>query len=89
MPKIADFGLAKNLRDSCQTQSGTVLGSPCYMSPEQASGSVHEAGPTTDVYSLGAMLYEMLVGTPPFKQETPLETLSQAALTTNRRRRRG
>ena len=75
VPKIADFGLAKNLRDSGQTQSGTVLGSPCYMSPEQASGSVREAGPATDIYSLGAILYEMLVGEPPFKEATPLETL--------------
>ena len=75
VPKIADFGLAKNLRDSGQTQSGTVLGSPCYMSPEQASGSVREAGPATDIYSLGAILYEMLVGAPPFKEATPLETL--------------
>jgi WD40 repeat protein len=73
--KIADFGLAKNLRDSAQTQSGTVLGSPCYMSPEQASGSVREAGPAADIYSLGAILYEMLVGAPPFKEATPLETL--------------
>jgi eukaryotic-like serine/threonine-protein kinase len=75
VPKIADFGLAKNLRDSAQTQSGTVLGSPCYMSPEQASGSVREAGPAADIYSLGAILYEMLVGAPPFKEVTPLETL--------------
>jgi eukaryotic-like serine/threonine-protein kinase len=75
IPKIADFGLARNLRDSSQTQSGTVLGSPCYMSPEQASGSVREAGPKTDVYALGAILYEMLVGAPPFKADTPLETL--------------
>jgi len=75
VPKIADFGLAKNLKDSSQTQIGTVLGSPCYMSPEQASGSVRDAGPKSDVYSLGAILYEMLVGAPPFKAETPLETL--------------
>ncbi len=76
VPKIADFGLAKDLaRESLHTQSGTILGSPCYMSPEQASGSVREAGPTSDVYSLGAILYEMLVGKPPFRAETPLETL--------------
>jgi WD40 repeat protein len=75
VPKIADFGLAKNLKDSSLTQIGTVLGSPCYMSPEQASGHVRDVGPTTDVYSLGAILYEMLVGAPPIKAETPLETL--------------
>ncbi len=76
VPKIADFGLAKHLgKESLHTQTGTILGSPCYMSPEQASGNVREAGPTSDVYSLGAILYEMLVGVPPFWAETPLETL--------------
>jgi len=76
VPKIADFGLAKDLgKMSAHTQSGTILGSPCYMSPEQASGSVRDVGPTSDVYSLGAILYEMLVGAPPFRAETPLETL--------------
>ena len=61
--------------DPLQTQSGTILGSPCYMSPEQASGNVREVGRTSDVYSLGAILYEMLTGVPPFRAETPLETL--------------
>ncbi len=76
VPKIADFGLAKDMgKESSQTQSGTILGSPCYMSPEQASGSVREAGPKSDVYSLGAILYEMLAGVPPFRAQTPLETL--------------
>jgi eukaryotic-like serine/threonine-protein kinase len=76
VPKIADFGLAKHLgEDLGQTQSGTILGSPCYMSPEQASGDIREAGPTTDVYSLGAILYEMLTGAPPFRSRTPLDTL--------------
>jgi|GEM_PF-698925 len=76
VPKIADFGLAKHLnRDSFRTQTGTVLGSPCYMSPEQASGRLGEIGPESDVYSLGAILYEMLAGVPPFRSGTPLDTL--------------
>ncbi len=80
IPKIADFGLAKYTgKESAHTQTGTILGSPCYMSPEQASGNVREAGPTTDVYSLGAILYEMLVGMPPFRAESPLETLRKLA----------
>jgi WD40 repeat protein len=75
VPKIADFGLAKHLgEDLGQTQSGTILGSPCYMSPEQASGNIREAGPGTDIYSLGAILYEMLTGSPPFRSRTPLDT---------------
>ncbi len=77
-PKIADFGLAKQIgRDSFNTQSGTVLGSPCYMSPEQASGHINEAGPETDVYSLGAILYEMLTGVPPFRSGSALETFQK------------
>lgn len=78
IPKIADFGLAKHLgSDSGETQSGTILGSPCYMSPEQAHGTAREAGPTSDVYSLGAVLYEMLTGFPPFRAATPLDTLQK------------
>ena len=77
-PKITDFGLAKfQEKSSEQTQSGTVIGSPCYMSPEQAAGRTHEIGPSTDVYSLGAILYETLTGRPPFHAETTLETIRQ------------
>ena len=77
-PKIADFGLAKLLDgDPDQTRTGTILGSPCYMAPEQASGRPHEVGPATDVYSLGVVLYEMLAGTTPFRSDSPLDTLQR------------
>lgn len=79
-PKITDFGLAKNLEDtdeSSSTRTGTVMGTPSYMSPEQASGKVHELGPATDQYSLGAMLYEFLTGRPPFIGAKPVETIMQ------------
>src|SRR5262249_4644275 len=63
LPKIADFGLAKRLdRESAQTATGTVLGTPCYMAPEQAQGRARDIGPATDVYALGAVLYELLTG---------------------------
>jgi hypothetical protein len=75
-PKIADFGLAKRLdRDGGQTQSGAILGTPSYMAPEQASGRSKEVDPATDVYALGAILYELLTGHPPFRAETALDTL--------------
>jgi WD40 repeat protein len=78
VPKIADFGLAKDLTaDLVQTQSGSILGTPSYMAPEQAEGHVHAIGPWTDVYALGAILYEMLTGKPPFRGASALETLSQ------------
>jgi tetratricopeptide (TPR) repeat protein len=78
MPKIADFGLAKRLEvDSDQTKSGMLLGTPSYMSPEQARGDKDEVGPLTDLYSLGAILYELLTGRPPFAGTTIVETLSQ------------
>jgi WD40 repeat protein len=77
-PKIGDFGLAKRLDGSAgQTASGAVMGTPSYMSPEQAGGKVHEIGPHTDIYALGAILYELLTGRPPFKATTPLETALQ------------
>jgi WD40 repeat protein len=76
VPKIADFGLAKQMDDGDgQTQSGTILGTPGYMAPEQASGKGGAVGPATDIYALGAILYECLTGRPPFSAETPLDAV--------------
>jgi serine/threonine-protein kinase len=78
MPKVTDFGLAKRLEeDSSQTKSGTLMGTPNYMAPEQARGDVHQVGPLADVYTLGAILYELLTGRPPFRGATVLETVKQ------------
>src|SRR5207248_11596775 len=77
-PKIADFGLAKRLdAEQGYTQTGTVLGSPSYMAPEQAAGRTRDIGPAADIYALGAILYELLAGRPPFLAETVVETLEQ------------
>lgn len=80
--KVSDFGLAKGLVDfegtrETLTKSGMLLGTPSYMAPEQARGAGRSVGPAADVYSLGAILYELLTGRPPFRAATPLDTLLQ------------
>jgi WD40 repeat protein/serine/threonine protein kinase len=79
IPKVTDFGLAKQLdsEGSGQTQSGAIMGTPSYMAPEQAAGQSKDLGPSADVYAVGAILYEMLTGRPPFRGATILETLEQ------------
>jgi serine/threonine protein kinase/tetratricopeptide (TPR) repeat protein len=78
IPKIADFGLAK-FRESGvgATESGDVLGTASYLPPEQAQGRTKEIGPAADTYALGAILYEMLTGRPPFRGESRVETILQ------------
>jgi serine/threonine protein kinase len=82
VPKITDFGLAKlveantaTLQKDGPTYTGNILGTPSYMAPEQASGGGKAVGPTADVYALGTILYEMLIGRPPLRGDTPLDTL--------------
>jgi eukaryotic-like serine/threonine-protein kinase len=77
-PKITDFGLAKRLGDDTeQTWSGIVVGTPDYMAPEQASGQARDADPLVDQHALGAILYELLAGRPPFRGSTSSDTISQ------------
>lgn len=76
--KITDFGLAKHIEaGSGLTQTGAIMGTPSYMAPEQAAGLTAEIGPLADVYALGAILYDLLTGRPPFRAETPLNTILQ------------
>jgi WD40 repeat protein len=77
-PKVTDFGLARRLEGGGGlTLSGTPMGTPSYMAPEQARGDKCAIGPATDVYALGAILYEMLTGRPPFRAESATATLQQ------------
>jgi WD40 repeat protein len=78
LPKIADFGLARHVDgDPKLTMSDARVGTPSYMAPEQALGKLGTIGPSVDIYALGAILYEMLTGRPPFRAETAIETERQ------------
>jgi serine/threonine protein kinase/WD40 repeat protein len=91
VPKITDFGLAKRVdptsswsdddsertAPAARTRTGAVVGTPSYLAPEQAAGKNRQVGPHTDTYALGAILYELLTGRPPFRGETPLDTVLQ------------
>ncbi len=77
-PRITDFGLARRSEGISElTASGQILGTPSYMSPEQAAGDLAAVGPASDVYSLGATLYDLVTGRPPFRGETAVVTLRQ------------
>jgi serine/threonine-protein kinase len=76
MAKVTDFGLARTIEAGPEvTQSGAPIGTPSYMAPEQAQGRAGAVGPAADIYALGAVLYEMLTGQPPFEGESACETI--------------
>jgi tetratricopeptide (TPR) repeat protein/tRNA A-37 threonylcarbamoyl transferase component Bud32 len=77
VPKVVDFGLARVRGEEGMTAAGQVLGTPSYMPPEQAEGRTDQIGPLTDVYALGAVLYTLLTGRPPFQAASEAETLRQ------------
>src|SRR5262249_54031029 len=75
-PKITDFGLAKRFEgEPSQTRDGSIMWTPSDMAPEHAAGKNRELGPPTDIYALGAVLYDLLTGVPPFKGDTAMDTL--------------
>src|SRR5262249_57112516 len=77
VPKLTDFGLVRT-RESGLSVTGEALGTPAYMPPEQARGQRQAVGPASDVYGLGAVLYCLLTGRPPFQAADPVETMCQA-----------
>ncbi|HEX8177175.1 MAG TPA: protein kinase [Pyrinomonadaceae bacterium] len=82
VPKVTDFGIAKRLKEDTKlTRTGAVIGTPTYMAPEQAKGSSRHVGPAADIYSLGAILYEMLTGRPPFLPEDSETAITVRVLT--------
>jgi serine/threonine protein kinase/tetratricopeptide (TPR) repeat protein len=78
-PKVTDFGLAKRFEGAGDgpTRDGAIMGTPSYMAPEQAAGQTKEVGPAADIYALGAILYDLLTGRPPFRGTAVLDTLQQ------------
>jgi WD40 repeat protein len=77
-PRVTDFGLAKKLENECDlTGSGQIMGTPSFMPPEQAGGKPAKVGPLADVYALGATLYALAAGRPPFQAASPLDTVVQ------------
>ncbi len=75
VPKLSDFGLARIIGEQHLTQTGDMLGTPAYMAPEQTLGVVTAIGPAADIYGLGAIMYDLLTGTPPHVAQDPLSTL--------------
>ncbi len=76
VPRVMDFGLARNVQEQKQlTLSGVAIGTPSYMSPEHAQGSKGQLDPRSDIYSLGAVLYEIITGMPPFTGSNPMEVM--------------